>query len=53
MRTVEEIREEIVKVEKANKAAARKKKRCKDRLEELYDELWASEKEEISNGCKE
>lgn len=46
MRSVKEIELEISKVEKANTAAIRKKRRCEDRLDQLYDELEKAQKNE-------
>lgn len=43
MRTIEEIKEEICKVEKAQRAAARKQERCANRLAELKEELLRTE----------
>ncbi len=39
MRSIEEIKEEIKKVEAAHKAAISKQKRCEQRLDELNREL--------------
>lgn len=46
VRTVDEIQEEINKVEKAQKAAVRKQERCVNRLAELKHELLISERKE-------
>lgn len=43
MRTIEEIKEEICKVEKAQKAAVKKQERCANRLAELKTELLKAE----------
>lgn len=46
MRTKQEIKEEIRKVEKAHKSAVHKVERCDKRLDELNHELKAAEQEE-------
>lgn len=45
MRTVWEIKEEICEVRDKQTAAIRKKRRCEERLDELYDELEEAEEE--------
>lgn len=46
MRTAQEIKAEIQKVEKARKSAVHKVKRCDERMDELNRELKAAEQEE-------
>lgn len=47
MRAVDEIKEEISKVEKAQKAAVKKQERCVNRLTELKHELLITERKEM------
>lgn len=47
MRTVQEIKEEISKVEKAQQTAVKKQERCVNRLAELKHELLIAERKEV------